>query len=278
LRATGTRSLDLPGLLLSGVALACLIFGFELASRGAASWHLTAALGAVGLLSAALYARHARRTPRPILDFTLMRIQTFGLSVWAGSMSRVAVGAMPFLLPMMLQIGLGMTAARSGLITFSASIGSLVMRGISRRVLRRFGYRGTMIWNGLGAAGFAFACATFRPSGSVLVIYAVLFAGGLSQSLQFVAYNTIAYADVPSDRMSSATSFYSTLQQVTLTLGICIAAAALAASVAIDGHGHPGLPDFSVAFAAVGLIAAIAPLLCARLPPDAGDEMSGHTG
>ncbi len=276
IRAAGTTRFDLPGMVLSGVALASLIFGLELASRSALPIAVSAAVLGLGAVAAGLYALHARKVERPILDFTLMRIPTFGISVLAGSATRIAIGATPFLLPLLLQLGIGMSPAQSGLTTFVTSAGGLAMRGVSRRLLRRVGYRRVMICNGLAAALFAFACASFGPGDRRAAIEIVLFLSGFFQALQFTAYNTIAYADVPAARLSAATSLYATLQQVMLTLGICVAAAALAASVAWRGHAHPHLADFSTAFITVGLVALVAPPLCALLPADAGDELSGH--
>ena len=278
LRAAAKQRFDVAGLVLSGTSLACLIFGLELASRSALPWPVSTAILARGAAGAAAYAWHARRTARPILDFTLMRIPTFGLSVLAGAATRIAAGATPFLLPLMLQVGLGMSAAHSGATTFLTSAGALTMRGCSRRLLRRFGYRRTMIWNGVGASVFAFACASFRPGTVHAVIWTVLFCGGFLQSLQFTAYNTIAYADIPAGRMSAATSLYATMQQVMLTLGICVAAASLAASTAWRSRVHVGLADFSIAWVTVGAVAAMAPILSARLRQDAGAELSGHQG
>jgi hypothetical protein len=104
----------------------------------------------------------------------------------------------------------------------------------------------------------------------------VLVANGFFQSLQFMAYNTIAYADLPREDMSAATSFYTTFQQVSLTLGIAVSAAALAASITVTRHTQPLLPDFSAAFLFVGAVSFIAPLLASRLEPAAGAELSGH--
>ena len=276
LRASGRERFDVAGMVFSGVSLAGLIFGLELASRGVVPAGVTASILAASVIGGLLYWRHARRTARPILDFTLMRIPTFGLSVVAGAATRIAVGATPFLLPLTLQVGLGMSAAQSGATTFVTSIGGLAMRGFSRRLLRRFGYRRTMIGNGLGASLFAFACAAFSPGVGRPVMWAVLFLGGFFQSLQFTAYNTIAYADVPAGRMSAATSFYATMQQVTLTLGICLAAAAMAIAAAAHGGGHARLADLAIGWVTVGTAALLAPVLCARLSADAGEELSGH--
>jgi Na+/melibiose symporter-like transporter len=217
-----------------------------------------------------------RHHPRPMLDFRLLRIDTFRMSVLCGSLSRIAVGAMPFLLPMMLQLGFGMSAAQSGLITFVNSVGSMMMRLCAPFFLRVLGFRNVLTWVGLLATLILALTAAFRPSWPLPVIYVVLVANGFFQSLQFMAYNTIAYADVPRAEMSAATSFYTTFQQMSLTLGIAISAAALAASVALTRHPGPALPDFSFAFLFVSAVSVFAPLLAMRLDKGAGAELSGH--
>ena len=274
-REAGRVSFDPGGMVLSGVALSCLMSGLELATRGVGSGRLAAGLVATGAASAALYWRHAQRHPQPVLDFRLMRIATFRISVLSGTLSRIAVGATPFLLPMMLQIGFGVSPAQSGLITFSSSAGSLLMRISAPKFLRRLGFRNVLVWVGLIAVLLLATSAAFRPSWPVAAIYGVLLVGGFFQSLQFIAYNTIAYADVPRPQMSAATSFYTTFQQLSLTLGIAISAAVLAGSVAWRGHGQPELADFSTAFLAVAAVAVWAPLSSRRLDPSAGAELSG---
>ncbi len=267
---------DLRGLLLAGTALACLMFGIEVASRGVGQRWAVAALLGVGVLSGVLYSIHARHHPRPMLDFRLLRIDTFRMSLLCGSLSRIAVGAMPFLLPMMLQIGFGMAAAESGMITCVGAVGSMAMRTCAPYILKRLGFRAVLTWVGALATSILAVCAAFRPSWPLPLIYGVLLVSGFFQSLQFMAYNTIAYADVPREDMSSATSFYTTFQQMSLTLGIAISAAALAGSIAITHHAGPMLPDFSVAFLFVCAIAFMAPLLATRLDKAAGAELSGH--
>ncbi len=277
IREPGPVSFDIGGLLLSGVALSCLTFGFELAGRGVGSPVEAAILLAVGAGAAVLYWRHARRHPQPVLDFRLMRIPTFRLSVLSGTLSRIAVGSMPFLLPMMLQLGFGISAAQSGLVTFASGAGSLLMRLSAPKFIRRLGFRNVLVWVGLAAVLCLATSAAFRPSWPMIAIYAVLLTGGFFQSLQFMAYNTVAYADVPRPQMSAATSFYATFQQLTLSLGIATSAAALAASMRVAGHDAPALSDFSAAFLVVGGIAVMAPLLSLKLDPSAGSELSGHS-
>ncbi len=275
-REPGRISLDLIGLLFSGIALSCLMFGLEMASRGVGSRWVAGGLVATGAVGAVLYLLHARKHPQPVLDFRLMRIQTFRLSVMSGTLSRIAVGALPFLLPMMLQLGFGLSAARSGLITFVSSVGSLMMRVVAPKLLRALGFRNVLVWIGLAATLLLTTCAGFRPGWPVAAIYGVLLGVGFFQSLQFVAYNTIAYADVPRPQMSAATSFYTTFQQLSLTLGIATSAAVLSGSVAWRGHAGPELIDFSTAFLAVGAIAVFAPVLSLTLRRNAGDEITGH--
>jgi EmrB/QacA subfamily drug resistance transporter len=267
---------DLRGLVLSGLALSCLMFGIEVGSRGVGTWWIVLALIGTGAVSATLYWFHAKHHPRPMLDFGLMRIQTFRMSVFCGTLSRIAVGAMPFLLPMMLQIGFGFSAAQSGTITFVSSVGALGMRICAPWFLKQLGFRNVLVWVGALATLLLAMSAAFRPSWPLTAIYAVLLANGFFQSLQFMAYNTIAYADVPRADMSAATSFYTTFQQMSLTLGIAVSAAALAASIAITGHDGPHLSDFSAAFLFVSGISMLAPLLATLLDKDAGAELSGH--
>jgi len=268
---------DLRGFLLSSVSLSCLMYGLEMASRGGGtSARTTAIILAVGLVAGVGYFRHARWALNPILDFKLMRIPTFGISVISGSLTRITGGALPFLLPMMMQVGFGYSAARSGLITFSTAMGSFLMKTVTTPILRRYGFRTTLVWNGLIATGFLAICAAFRPSWPLMCINLALVVGGFFQSLQFTALNTVAYADIPQPRMSSATSFYATFQQMLLSVGICVSAALLALSMAVAGHRGPHLSDFTVAFLGVTAVSMFASPVCARLPRNVGSTMTGH--
>ena len=267
---------DFLGLALCGTALACLTFGIEIVSSDVGSHLASAALLAACVFGAGLYVLHARRHPRPLLDVGLMRIATFRASVVSGSLARIAVGAFPLLLPTMLQLGFGVSALRSGMITFVIAIGSLPMRFSAAGVLRRLGFRTVLVWVGLLAALLVATCAGFRPDWPLSAIYGVLLLLGFFQSLQFIAYNTIAYADVPRSQMSAATSFYTTFQQLSLTTGIAVSAAVLGASIRWRDVATPELHDFSVAYLTVSAVAILAPLLSSRLDKNAGMEMSGH--
>jgi EmrB/QacA subfamily drug resistance transporter len=275
-RLTERVPFDRIGFVLSGVSLSCLVFGLELASRGSSSLLGSTGLIIGGMVAGAGYLLYSRRIANPILDMTLMRFTTFRLSVIAGSLTRITAGAVPFLLPLMMQLGFGLSAAHSGVITFVSALGAMLMKATAAPVLRRWGFRATLVWNGVFSMLCIALCAAFRPDWPLWIIYAVLLFSGFFQSLQFSAYNTVAYADVPSERFSSATSFYTTFQQLMLSLGICVAAAALHVSVVWGGREHAALPDFSVAFLVVTFISLLAAPVCALLPKNAGAEMSGH--
>ncbi len=276
-RDAGAGRLDGVGLVLSAIALAGLMFGFEAASRpGLPSWTGATALG-LGLLAAVLYALHARRHSAPLLDFSLMRIPTFMVSVVGGSLFRIGVGAMPFLLPLMLQLGFGMSAVQSGAITFANAAGAIVMKPAATTALRRFGFRDTLLVNGILSALSLGVCAAFRPAWPLAGIYLVLLGGGLCRSLQFTAYNTVAYGDIAPARMSAATSLYATLQQVSLTLGVTAGAAALSAAMAMASHARPALGDFSFAFLTVAGVALLGAPVSLFMSRTAGAELSGQT-
>jgi EmrB/QacA subfamily drug resistance transporter len=267
---------DIVGQSLAGIGMAGLIMGLSSFGRGALPPSEAVALTVVGALAAAGYVIHARRYAHPLLDVTLLRIPTFATSVVAGSLFRVGIGAMPFLLPLMLQLGFGLSPLRSGLITFVSAAGALTVKPIAKPLLRRFGFRRVLSINAAISAGLVALTAAFRPDWPILLIYLVLLVGGVFRSLQFTAYNTIAYADIPPPRMSQATSLYSTLQQLSLTVGVTLGAAALAVLGALAGKPHPRLEDFSAAFLIVGAVMLPAAWLALRLPRAAGAEMSGH--
>ena len=181
-----------------------LLFGLELISHRDA---LLPALGliAVGVILGLLYILHARRTKDPILDITLMRLPTFGTSVIAGAITRITQGAHPFLLPLMMQLGFGMSAMQSGLMTLATALGSIIAKPVAPIVLRRFGFRDTLMINGLFcSAGYAL-CGLFRPGWPLPVMFVIMVIAGFFMSLQFTGYNTIAYDEIPQERMASAT-------------------------------------------------------------------------
>jgi len=267
---------DIRGLVLTGIALSCLMFGLETFGRGVVPPSATAAMLIIGSLAALGYVWHARRTAAPLLDFTLMRLPCFGVAFAAMMLFRTGIGAIPFLLPMMLQVGFGKDAVESGLITFVSSAGALCMKPVAQRSLRWFGFRDTLIWNGAMSGVMLMLCAAFRPTWPAAAIYGILLVGGFLRSLQFTAYNTLAYGDVPRPRMSAATSLYTTGQQLAATIGVTAGAVSLEIARVFSGHATPEPSDFSVAFLVVGGMTLIAAPIAVLMPRTAGDELTGR--
>lgn len=274
-RESAPHPFDGRGFILSSLALGCYLFGFEMSSRSGAA-RLAGLSMLIGAIAGILYLIHARRTAHPILDVSLMRVPTFRLSLIAGSLARITQGAQPFLLPLMMQLAFGLSPAQSGTMTVATAIGSFGMKGVARRLLRRFGFRSSLITMSiLGTAAYA-TCGLFRPDWPLPAVFAVLIVSGFLMSFQFTAYNTIAYDEIGKERMSAATSFYATFQQLMLSLGICTAGTALHASMAWHGRAAPVSADFSAAFWTVTAISLMAVFVNARFDRDAGAEMSGR--
>ncbi len=267
---------DVKGLFLAGGGLAILSVFAELFSHGSGSPLLVSCFLGVGLVLLGIYAYHAGRTSFPLLDLRLMRVQTFRISVFGGAASRIAVGSLPFLLPSFLQIGAGLSAAQSGLVTFVAPIGAIAMRPFVPALLKRWGFRTILMANGSSAALVFALIAAFRPSYPLWLLSVVLMLAGAAQSLQFSAYNTVAYADIPADRMSAATSLYSTMQQIMLSAGICIAAGTLTILSKLHHNTPANMTDYALGFVVTGAISLFAVPLCATLSPSAGASMSGN--
>ena len=264
------------GLVWSGLSLASLVIGFETIGRGVIPNSAAFTILAIGIVAGLLYWWHARHHDRPLLDFSLMRLPTFSASMVAGTLFRFGVGALPFLMPMMLQLDFGYSASQSGLVTFATAAGSIFSKPLCTIILRRFGFRDTLLYNGMLASLSLAACAFFRPGLPIWIMYVVLFVGGVFRSVQFSSFNTVVYADVSRPKMSAATSLYSTFQQLSMTVGITIGAASLEVARHYTGSTKPTLYDFSVAFIVVAILAAAASPLVLGLRGDAGEEMSGH--
>ena len=265
---------DFTGLLLSGAAFAAFLAVLELAGRDIVPVWALVALGVGSVLAGVLYGLHARAQTRPLLDFSLMRLPSFAVSVAAGSLFRVGVGAVPFLLPMMLQLGFGRSALASGMVTFAAAAGAIISKPGVQFLLRAFGFRTVLVVNGILASVGLALYAAFRADWPLWAMYGVLLTTGYLRSLQFTSYNTIAYAEVPAPRMSAATTLYSALQQISLTVGIPISAGVL--HLARGAHAVPQPADFSAAFLIVAGISVLSGPVSLLLPRNAGAEMSGR--
>jgi EmrB/QacA subfamily drug resistance transporter len=276
LREQTVPRFDFKGFVLSGIGLLSLISGLSMIGRGIAPYWLVAAMIAIGVLSLAVYARHAKANAGAILDLRLLRIPTFYAGVVGGFIFRIGIGAMPFLLPLLLQVGFGLSPFASGSLTFATAAGALLMKFTASTALRRFGFRQTLMVNGLISGAFVGACALFTPSTPHWLLLVVLLAGGFFRSLEFTALNAISYSDIDTPLMSRATSFASVSQQMSGAVGVAVAAICVELIQVSFGDSDLLARDLSLAFVLVALVSSLSVFIFAGLKPNAGAAVSGR--
>lgn len=202
---------------------------------------------------------------------------SFGVTIWGGSLCRAAIGSAPFLLPLMFQVGFGLDALRSGLLVIAVFAGNLLMKPATTPILRHFGFKPVLVGNGLLAVLSLLACAFLTPKTPVPVIAAILFCGGLTRSMQFTVLSTIAFADIPDAKMSSANTLFSTAFQLTMGLGVALGAIAIRAGhglAAASGLGAVPAIDYRLAFVLVAFVALLGLADGIRLDRLAGDHVA----
>lgn len=265
--------LDWPGFFLSGISVASLVMGFEALGHRSLPPAQLGGLIAVGLVCGLLYVWHARRAAHPIIDLSLLRIPTFGISTLGGNLCRFAIGATPFLLAIMLQVGFGLSPFAAGLITFTGAAGSLLMKLVATPIIQRFGFKRVLTVNAIITGAFVALCALFREDTSIWLMMAILVAGGFFRSLQFTAVNTLTYADLDSSAMSRASSFSAMAQQLGISLGVAAAAVTMNLSMQWRGGTEAALIDVIWGFIVIGAVTALSALSFMRLPTNAGAEL-----
>ncbi|TPE52283.1 MFS transporter [Amaricoccus solimangrovi] len=271
------RPIDLPGFVLCGLAVAGIVFGMSVVSLPALPIAYGYATIAIGLAASLGYVRHARRAPFPLLDPAMLRHPLFRAGILGGSLFRIGIGAIPFLLPLMLQLGFGLDAFHSGLVTFVAAAGALSSKFVARRAFRAFGFRDLLGFGALASALFIAINASFTPATPVALIMACLYAGGVLRSLYFTGVNALVFAEVTDADSSQATAINAVAQQISLATGVALAGAILdVSSRARGGAAGLTLADFHTAFLGVAGVAVIAAAVFLRLPREAGAAVSGH--
>lgn len=272
-----SRRLDWPGFIYTGVALAMLLYGLEVLGHGFIR-HFTPWLLIVGGAVLGWFAiRHLRHAPMPLLDLRPFAIQSFALSTLsAGTWIRISISATPFLIPLLYQVGFGLSALAASSFLFAYFLGNLGMKAITTRTLRTFGFRRVLFVNGVLCGLSIAACALFTADTAQWLMMASLFLSGLSRSMQFTSLGTFAFADIGDGERSSASALTSMLQQLAMLLGVAWSALLLQLSPMLRGAAQPELFDFRLAFVLNGLLALVAAFSFLRLPKDAGKEVSGH--
>ena len=278
LREDGVKPFDWLGFVLSASACVSFVYGMELVGRENAPWKPTAAYLIAGCILGLFCVLHLLRAPAPLLSLDLLKIKTFAISLMGGSLFRIAISVSPFLLPLMFQIGWGLNAFQSGLLMLGLFMGNLLMKTAVTPILRKFGFRTVLTTNGILNAILTAGCALLFPQTATIIVLFVLFVNGLSRSMQFTAVGTLAFADIAKPDMSSATSFFSMLTQMSMGMGVAVGAIALRVAGFLDGKaaGAPTTKEFHIAFLLVAILSVVATLDCFILAPDAGAAVSGH--
>jgi len=276
IKSVDPERFDLYGLMLSGIGLGGIAFGLSVAGLNLLPWSVVAALVGVGSIAMALYVIHSRRTGSPVLDFSLLRLGTMRASIVGGFLFRLGIGALPFLLPLLMQAGFGLTPFQSGLVTFASAVGAMGMKTLAARIIRTFGFRNLMAVNAVLSALSIAACAWFTVTTPLLLIMIVLVIGGFFRSLEFTAINTVAYAEVAPGQMSRATTLVSVNQQLAISAGVAVGAFSVETTLWLRHQSELSASAFAPAFLVVALISAASSYFFWQMPRDAGDEVSGR--
>jgi EmrB/QacA subfamily drug resistance transporter len=276
-REDETRPFDVVGFTLTGIAVATVMSAFDLLVRGDGG-SLTRLLLLCGAAFGAAAIVHARRATWPLVDVSLLRLRTFAASMGPGNIFRATMFATPFLLPLLLQVGFGMSAFESGLLTLSAAAGALTMKAATPHLLRRFGFRSVLVGNGILTGLCTLALATFSSTTHVALIVGVILLFGTGRSLQLSTLNSFTFASVPANKMSAATSFSAMLQQLSAGIGIAASAFLLHEIVAFRNAPAAALNAFDIRFAiaATAIVAIFSSIAFLRVDPTSGADLSGH--
>jgi EmrB/QacA subfamily drug resistance transporter len=275
-RESATSPLDVRGAVLLGAGLAAAMFGIETAGRGMVAPQTAAILLAGGAALLVLYVLHARAMASPIVDLGLMRIPTFSAAILGSGVYRIGIEGLPFLIPMLLQLGFGLSPIQSGVLTFATYAGAMTMKASATPIIRTLGFRNVLVGNVVISALFMASYSLFRPTTPHLAIFAALLAGGFFRSLQVTSTNSLVFADVPPALMSRATTFASMAQQLWMSLAVGVSAMLLNLVHTLKGGAALSAGDFAPVFIVNGVIAVMAIGIFLRLGPEAGAEMSGH--
>jgi len=267
------RQFDWFTFVLSAIACGSFVSSIEVVGQSRPNYFVAVALLAGSLLTGVLAILATLKSPAPLFDLASLKLRSFAVTIFGGSLFRVAISVAPFLLPLMFQIGFGLSAFRSGLLLLALFAGNLGMKPMTSYMLRRFGFRNVLIVNGLCVFVATALCSTLSPAMPAALLIAILVANGMGRSMQFTSLNTLAFADMKPARMSAANSLQGTIQQLTMGMGVAVGALALRLAEKFHGRGSdlPRLQDFQMAFVLVSALALISVADYLFLPGNAGE-------
>lgn len=268
------RTFDFSGFLLVGVASAALLYGVEMLGQSRANLLQGLSLSCAGVILGVFTWRHMRRHAQPLLALGVMGVRTFSVCLCGGSIFRIAISTLPFLLPLMFQLAFGLSAFDAGLLVLAVFAGNLAMKPFTTKVMQRWGFRPVLMINGiLGVLAIA-VCALLDERMSWALILFILFVGGLSRSMQFTVFNTLGFADIPKAQMSDASTLFSMFFQLSMGLGVAVGALLLRLAMNVHDNTEQALTaDFQLTFLWVAVIASVALLDNLRLLPQSGETV-----
>ena len=275
-RGDEPQGLDWRGFALTAVGVAALVVGMEsLGSADPDGAVVAIGLGvaAVALAAAVLYLL---RTPRPLVDLRILKVATYRVTALGGSVFRAVITAIPFLLPLLFQLGFGWSAAEAGLVVVALFAGNVAIKPVTTPLMRRFGIRTVMLGAIAASALCLLGIAAVTPSTPLPLLLALLVASGVFRSIGFTAYNSVAFADVDAERMTPANTLMSTLQELGAGLGVAIGALLVRLGEPITGAAGPAGP-FRVTFVALAVILLIPAVEGLLLSRTAGNMVTGRT-
>lgn len=270
-----SKSLDWTGFFLAGLAAAGTIFGLSVISLPALPPSVGVVAVIAGLFCAAAYVRHCRRIANPVLDLGLLSAPVYRATVLGGSIFRLGNGALPFLLPLMLQVGFGLNPFRSGLITFVSAAGAIAMKFAVQRIFAGFGFKRVLIATGAVTAVLIAAIAGIGKNTPVFWLYGLLLTIGFTRSLFFTGLNALSFAEMEPQAMAQATALNAAAQQLSVAAGVAMAGAILEGMAALSG-GALNQTGFAAAFLAIGFVSMFAVLPFIGIHPSAGSQVSRH--
>jgi EmrB/QacA subfamily drug resistance transporter len=275
-REEHTAPLDVTGLILFGSGVALLSYVLEVFGEHTLSTRAILGLLTLSILLLAAYGIHATRTPYPMLRLTLFRIRTFRAAVSGSFLTRLGIGGIPFLFPLLYQVGLGFTPIQSGLLMMPQAIAAMSLKLTMPRILARFGYRTVLVSNTIIIGLFILLFSTIGQRTPVWLIVVIVFCYGFFTSLQYTSMNTLVYADVTEDNASAASSIASTFQQMSISFGV--ASASLVTAFFLPDRFRSNPPEFihgiHRAFYVLGAMTILSTLVFSELKRGDGDAVS----
>jgi len=267
---TPRRRFDVLGFILFGIGLVLLSSGIELFGEKIVATSLALTVTCGGILLLLLYIVHARRHPTPLIPLPMFKTRTFSVGILGNIASRLGTGSIPFLMPLMLQVGFGYSAILAGCMMAPTALGSILAKSTVTQVLRWFGYRKTLTGISviIGVLVASFSLQT--PAAGLAILLLPLFVLGMAMSTQFTAMNTITLADLNDSNASSGNSMLAVTQQLAISFGVAVSAAVLRFYENFDGTT---VDHFHATFLTMGIVTVFSGLVFMLLKPGDGRHL-----